>query len=242
MHPYLHMPAVYAATWPFPPTLVPAALPGWVPRGCFPAAHQFFTLVLLSHMLAHKPSSQFPPSQQGLAGKRGVESLRRLSHLRCCLLLEVEGKAQGARRRGFPPDGKSWILQEGWSSAFRSFLALLPRKSCQWGELAAPPPLPGSSAWEDLLSSQPDSFWMAAELHMGLAIALSLCSASPFHLWITGVVHFSQRTERSFQELQNHSKLMGAGSPKGPWRATLPQCSSSPDVHWNWDSYGTGCF
>lgn len=155
-----------------------------------------------------------------------------------------------ARHRGpgqevFPLMARDEFYKGGWSSAFRSFLALLPRKSCQWGELAAllpAPPPPGSSVREDLFSSRPDSFWMAAELHVGLAIAPSLCSASPSHLWITGVVHFPQRTERSFQELQNHSKLMGAGSPKGPWGATLPQRSSSPDVHWNWDSYGTGCF
>lgn len=44
IHPYPHMTAIFAATWPFPPTLVPAALPGWAPRGCFPAAYQFFIL------------------------------------------------------------------------------------------------------------------------------------------------------------------------------------------------------
>lgn len=89
------------------PTHPGPSCPAWLsPEGLLPSCIPVLHLTLLSHMLAHKPSSQLPPSQQGLAEKRDAESLRSPSHLRCCLLLEVESKAQGARPRGFPPDGK----------------------------------------------------------------------------------------------------------------------------------------
>lgn len=93
------------------PTHPGPSCPAWLsPEGLLPSCIPVLHLTLLSHMLAHKPSSQLPPSQQGLAEKRDAESLRSPSHLRCYLLLEVESKAQGARPRGFPPDGKRWIL------------------------------------------------------------------------------------------------------------------------------------
>lgn len=148
----LHLTATDAAVYPFPPTPdVPPACPCHSAPSCFaqgtasPSAHWVLTLSLPSH--THKyicfcrgfhstlpalllPVPPFPAWQQGLAGKRGAESPGMCTRLSCSFLLEVEGKAPGARQRGLPPKGRAEIY-EGWSSAFRSFLALLLRKSCQ---------------------------------------------------------------------------------------------------------------
>lgn len=160
---------------------------------------------------------------------REVESTRQFS---LPLLLEMESKVMGP---DLPPSGRAEIYKRAGLS-LQSFPGSAPKEIVSVRRAGSHPISP---APQPTRTCPALSFWMTAELHVGQTWAFALPLHAPC-LWITGVVHFPQRTERTFQELQNHSELMGAGSPNSPWGAMLPQHSSSPEVHCNWDSYGTG--
>lgn len=156
-----------AASCPFPPApdLPPArsccpalfhfAFP--TPGGCFPTCtvvpHSY---IPLTHAQTHcwyicfcrdfhcslpillLPLFPFKHGSRGWPGRKPGVCI----HLSCSLLLKVSGQGARGQARRASSQRQSWNLLEGWSSVFRSFLALLPRKSCQWEELAALLPAP----------------------------------------------------------------------------------------------------
>lgn len=129
-----------------PPLLSPISLRPPSPEGLLPRLHTGSSLVHSRHTHAHTqknicfcssppalllPVPPFPAWEQGLAGKRGAESPGMCIPLSCSLLLEVEGKARGARRGRLPPKGRADIYKRAGALPLDLFLALLPRKSCQ---------------------------------------------------------------------------------------------------------------
>lgn len=252
--PPLHVTAMDAAAWPFPPTPdLPLACPrcSAPPRFTLPALRGcFFGCTLVPHsctpitlMHARKrtsasaalrpPScSQFPPFpawQQGLAGKRGAESPGMCIHLSCSLLLEVEGKARGARRGRLPPKGRADIykragvlpLDLSWLCSRENHVS---EKSWQHRWLPS-----GSSALDDPLSARPSGFWIAAELHVELAVAPSLCFTPPCAASMNHrCCAFPSKDWKEFSRAPKSLKVNGSWEPKAPLRSCAAPAPLEP--------------